>query len=152
MKKYLVTLTETERQRLWRLVRSGHAGARKITRARILLKADQSPGGPAWTDLQIAHALDVGVATIERLRQRFVEEGLDAALTRRKERQPRLRQKLDGHQEAQLIALACSQPPAGHERWTLRLLADKLVELEIVDSISYQTVRRVLKKISSNRG
>ena len=148
MKKYRVTLTEEERQLLRRLVRSGHAGARKLTRARILLKADQNPGGPAWTDQQIAHALDVGVATIERLRQRFVEEGLEAALHRRKNQAPRIRRKLDGHQEAQLIALACSQPPQGHERWTLRLLADKLVELEIVDTISYQTVRRVLKKIS----
>ena len=148
MKKYLITLTAEERRLLRKLVRSGHAGARKITRARILLKADQHPGGPGWSDPQIAYALDVGVATIERLRKRFVEEGLEAALNRRKDQHPRLRRKLDGHQEAQLVALACSPPPHGRERWTLRLLADRLVELEIVDSISYQTVRRVLKKIS----
>ena len=120
----------------------------KIRWARILFKADQNKGGPAWTDPQICHALDVGVATVERVRKRFVEEGLDTALNRRKNRTSTFRRKLDGHQEAQLVTLACSQPPEGRDRWTLRLLADKLVELEIVDSISYQTVRRVLKKTS----
>ena len=148
MKKYLVTLTDEERHSLRKLVRSGNADAQKITRARILLKADQNTDGPAWTDPQIGHALDVGVATVERLRKRFVEEGLDAALNRRKNQNPRIRRKLDGHQEAQLITLACSHPPEGRDRWSLRLLADTLVELEIVDSISYQTVRRVLKKTS----
>ena len=148
MKKYLITLTEEERHSLRTLVRSGHAGARKITRARILLKADQNPGGPAWTDQQICAALDVGVTTVERLRKRFVVDGFAAALNRRKNKTPRFRRKLDGHQEAQLVTLACSHPPEGRDRWTLRLLADKLVELEIVDTISYQTVRRVLKKIS----
>ena len=147
MKTYLVTLTEEERTSLQKLVRSGKAGARKITRARILLKADQNNGGPAWTDQQICHALDVGVTTVERVRKRFVDDGLDPALNRRKNPNPRFRRKLDGHQEAQLVTLACSKPPEGRDRWTLRLLADTLVELEIVDSISYQTVRRVLKKI-----
>ena len=148
MKKYLVILTDEERTSLQKLVRSGKAGARKITRARILLKADQNNGGPAWTDPQICHALDVGVTTVERVRKRFVDEGLDAALNRRKNTNPTFRRKLDGQQEAQLVTLACSHPPEGRDRWTLRLLADKLVELEIVDTISYQTVRRVLKKIS----
>ena len=148
MKKYLVTLTDEECHSLRKLVRSGQAGARKITRARILLKADQNHGGPAWTDQQICHALDVGVATVERVRKRFVEDGLEAALTRRKPKTRWFRRKLDGHQEAQLVTLACSKPPEGRDRWSLRLLADTLVELEIVDSISYQTVRRVLKKIS----
>ena len=148
MKKYLVTLTEEERHSLQKLVRSGNAGARKITRARILLKANQNNGGPAWTDPQICQALDVGVATVERIRKRVVEEGLDAALNRRKNQNPRIRRKLDGHQEAQLVTLACSKPPEGRNRWSLRLLADTLVELEVVDSISYQTVRRVLKKTS----
>ena len=148
MKTYLITLTEEERRSFQKLVRAGSAGARKITRGRILLKADQNNGGPAWTDQQICHALDVGVATVERVRKRFVEDGLAAALTQRKNKHPRFRRKLDGHQEAQLVTLACSHPPEGRDRWTLRLLADTLVELEIVDSISYQTVRRVLKKTS----
>ena len=148
MKKYLITLTEEERHSLHKLVRSGNAGARKITRARILLKADQSPGAPAWIDQQICVALDVGVTTVERIRKRFVEDGLAAALNRLKNRPLPFRRKLDGHQEAQLVTLACSHPPEGRDRWTLRLLADTLVELEIVDTISYQTVRRVLKKIS----
>lgn len=148
MKKYLITLTEEERHSLRTLVRSGNTGARKITRARILLKADQSPGAPAWIDQQICVALDVGVTTVERIRKRFVEDGLAAALHRRKNQHPRFRRKLDGHQEAQLVTLACSNPPEGRDHWTLRLLADTMVELEIVDSLSYQTVRRVLKKTS----
>lgn len=147
-KKYLITLTEKERKSLKEMVRSGREGARKIIRARILLKADQSEAGPAWTDTQISQALDVVVHTVERIRKRFVEEGLEAALNRRKNRITTSRRRLDGHQEAQLVTLACSTPPTGRNRWTLRLLADKLVELEIVDTISYQTVRRVLKKIS----
>jgi len=145
-KHYIVTLTMEERSKLDQLIRSGKHKARKITRARILLKADQSPNGPAWTDKKISQALEVGPATVERLRKRFVEEGLEAALTRRKETNPRLRRKLDGHQEAQLIALVCGDPPEGQSRWSLRLLADKLVELRVVDTISYETVRRTLKK------
>lgn len=146
MKKYLITLTEKERHSLHTLVRSGNAGARKITRARILLKPDQSPDAPAWTDQQICVALDIGVTTVECLRKRFVEDDLTVALHRRKHRTIQFRRKLDGHQEVQLVTLACSRPPEGRDRWTLRLLADTLVELEIVDTISYQTVRRVLKK------
>ena len=151
-KRYLVILTEEERNQLSRMVRSGQEKARKLSRARILLKADQSPTGPAWTDTQISQALDVGVATIERLRKRFVEDGLDSSLNRRPEAKPRLYRKLDGHQEAQLITLVCSDPPVGRSQWSLRLLADKLVELRVVDTISYETVRRTLKKINSNLG
>ncbi|MHA1167232.1 MAG: helix-turn-helix domain-containing protein [Candidatus Hodarchaeales archaeon] len=134
------------------MILSGRDSARKITRARILLKADQNEEGPAWFDVQISQALDVGVATIEWVRKRFVEEGLEAALNRRKNSNLTLRRKLDGHQEARLVMLACGKPPEGHACWSLRLLADQMVELEIVDSISYQTVNRVLKKTVSSRG
>lgn len=152
MKKYIVTLTGEERELLERMVHSGRDSARKITRARILLKADQAEEGPAWSDTRISQALDVGVTTIERVRKRLVEEGLEAALNRRKNSNQVLRRKLDGHQEARLVTLACSKPPEGHGCWSLRLLADQMVELEIVDSISYQTVNRVLKKTISSRG
>ena len=145
-KHYIVTLTMEERRELEQLIRSGKHKARKITWARILLKADQGANGPAWTDEKITEALEVGRSTVERLRKRWVEEGLEAALTRRKETHPRLRHKLDGHQEAQLIAMVCGDPPEGHTRWSLRLLADKLVELKVVETISYETVRRTLKK------
>jgi transposase len=151
-KHYIVTLTTEERSYLKQIIQSGKNTARKITKARILLKADQSTNGPAWNDPQIAQALEVSVSTIERLRKRFVEEGLEAALNRRKEVIPRLRRKMDGHQEAQLIALVCSDPPEGRSCWSLRLLADKLVELEVVDTVSHETVRRTLKKINSNPG
>lgn len=151
-KHYIVTLTPEERKFLKELVTKGTNGARRINRARILLKADQSDEIPAWTDKQISLALDLGTATVERLRKRFVEEGLEAALYRRKETVPRLRRKLDGHQEAQLVTLVCSEPPEGRVRWSLRLIADQLVELEIVDSISHETVRQTLKKTSLNLG
>jgi transposase len=151
-KKYLVTLTPEERQQLTRLTSSGKAAALVLTRARILLKADQAEGGPAWEDAQIAEALDCGHRTVERIRQRFVEEGLDAALQRKKQGRPSRPRKLDGRDEARLIALACSEPPAGRSAWTLQLLADKLVELRVVDSVCDETVRRVLKKTRSSRG
>jgi transposase len=151
MKKYLVTLTGEERRALHELTTAGKASAFRQTHARILLKADQADGGPAWPDERIADALDVGLATIARLRQRFVEEGLEAALSRRPQRAHRPR-KLDGRAEARLIALACSSPPEGRKEWTMRLLADRLVELEVVESVSDETVRRVLKKTSSSRG
>lgn len=148
MKKYIVTLTGEERRKLTQLIRSGKHGAQKLPRARILLKADQRLGAPAWTDKTIAQALEVGVATVERVRKRFVLEGLEVALNRRQERVPRMRRKLDGQQEAKLIALVCSTPPPGHARWSLRMLSEKLVELEIVEEISHETVRRTLKKIT----
>ncbi len=147
-KKHIVTLTPEERQMLQAMLSRGKAAARKLMHARILLKADASPLGPAWGDSQIAEGLEVGGATVERVRKAFVEEGLDAALERRKSRRQYLR-KLDGDGEAHLIALACSQAPEGRSRWTLRLLADQMVALEHVDHLSYETVRTVLKKTIS---
>jgi len=143
MKKYIVKLTKEERADLYKLIAQGKASARKLTHARILLKADSSQDGPSWTDQEISETLEVGTATVERVRQRLVEEGIAAALTRHRPHAPRLR-KLDGAQEAHLIALVCSQPEEGQERWTLQLLADKLVQLQIVESISRETVRQVL--------
>ena len=151
MKKYMVTLIEEERQRFQEMLSRGKTAARKLMHARILLKADAAPGGPDWRDGQIAEALEVGGATVERVRKQFVEEGLDAALERRPTRR-QYRRKLDGDGEAHLIALACQKPPEGRNRWTLRLLADRMVELEYVDEISYQTVRRTLKKTNSSLG
>jgi transposase len=147
-KRYLVTLTADERRDLTRLVSAGKRSARTLTRARILLKADQATGGPAWDDARIAEALGCGHRTVERVRQRFVERGLDAALAHKPQDRPSRERKFDGAAEARLIALACSEPPAGRARWTLKLLADKLVELEVFDSVSDEAVRRVLKKTS----
>ena len=152
MKKYKVTLTDEERQQLSSLIATGKAAARKLAHARVLLHADAAPGGPAWTDERIAEAVAVGRATVERLRQRFVEYGLEAALTRKKQDRPSRERKLDGRGEARLIALACSAPPDGRKEWTMKLLADRLVELEVVDSVSDETVRRALKKTRSSRG
>lgn len=145
-KMYLVTLTREERQRLTAMLAAGKASALALTRARILLKADQADGGPAWQDARIAEALEVGHRTVERVRQRFVERGLDAALARKPQDRPSVPRKLDGRAEAHLIALACSAPPDGRPTWTLKLLAGRLVELEVVESVSYETVRQVLKK------
>ena len=147
-KKYIVDLTSEEREELEALISSGVAPARKLTRARILLKADEG-----WTDKAISEALDVGTATVERVRKRFVEWGGIKAIERRKPRR-QYERKLDGDAEARLITLACSEPPEGRTRWTLQLLADKLVTLEAVDieSISYETVRRVLKKTGLSLG
>ena len=150
-KKYIVTLTEEERRMVQAMLSRGKAAARKLTHARILLKADVAPGGSRWNDDTIAEALEVGRATVERVRKAFVEEGLEAALDRRKPRR-QYRRKLDGDGEAHLVALACQKPPEGRSRWTLKLLADRMVQLEYIDQISYQTVRRTLKKTSSNLG
>ena len=150
-KKYIVTLTEEERQMLQSMLSRGKAAARKLVHARILLKADASAGGPAWRDPQIADGLEVGRATVERVRRQFVEEGLEAALERRKPRRQYAR-ALDGDGEAHLIALACQKPPEGRARWTLRLLADRMVQLEYVEQVSYQTVRRTLKKTNLSLG
>jgi transposase len=152
MKKYVVTLTDEERQHLQGLLAAGKAAAQKLTHARILLKADQAEGGPAWPDERIAEALDIGRATIARVRQRLVEQGLEAALGRKPQDRPSRPRQLDGAAEARLIALACSPPPEGRAAWTLRLLADQLVELEVVDTVSHETVRQVLKKTSSSPG
>jgi transposase len=150
-KKYIIELTSEERQRLLALISSGKGAARKLTHARILLKADGGGDGPGWKDSAIAESLDVGTASIERVRKQFVEEGLDAALVRRTSRRV-YRRKLDGDDEAHLIALACSDPPAGRGRWTLRLLAERMVTLEYVESVSKDTVHRVLKKTNLSLG
>jgi transposase len=152
MKKYKVTLTAEERRQLQDLIAAGKAAAKKLTHARILLKADAADGGPAWTDDGIAEALDVSTDTIGRVRQRFVEQGLEAALVRKKQDRPSRQRKLDGRAEARLIALACSAPPQGRKGWTMKLLADRLVELEVVGTVSDETVRRALKKTRSSRG
>jgi transposase len=145
-KRFIVRLSREERERLEALVAKGRAAARKLTRARILLEADCSDAGPAWSDEQISLALDVGTITVHRVRRAFVESGLEGALVRRPiPRRPRM---LDGEQEAHLIALACGSPPAGRRRWTLRLLAGKLVELGHIDRVSHETIRRTLKKTS----
>jgi transposase len=152
MKRYKVTLEAEERQHLHDLIAAGKAAARKLAHARILLKADAADGGPAWPDHRIADALEVSTATVERVRQRFVEQGLDAALDRKQRERPAREIKLDGRAEAQLIALACSAPPEGRATWTMQLLADKLVELDVVDAISDETVRLALKKTRSSPG
>ena len=148
MKRYIVILSAEERQSLLDLIAAGKGAAQKLAHARILLKADAVPGRPAWADAAIAEAVEVSVATVERVRPRFVEQGLEAALIRKPQDRPSRQRKLDGRAEARLIALACSKPPEGRNEWTMQLLADTLVELEIVDSISDETVRRTLPKTS----
>jgi hypothetical protein len=151
-KKYPVILSQTERDDLKRLMAAGSAPARKLTHdARILLKADQSPEGPGWVDDMVAEAVEVSQPTLSRVRKRYFEEGLEAALNRRAPNREYHR-KLDGKQEARrLVALACGEPPEDQARWSLRLLPDRMVELEVVDDPSYQTVRRSLKKTNSSR-
>jgi DNA-binding transcriptional ArsR family regulator len=144
-KKYPVILTQTEREQLKDLIAAGTAPARKLTHARILLKVDQSPEGPAWVDEEVADAVEVSQPTVSRVRKQYFEEGMEAALNRRPPNREYHR-KLDGEQEARLVGLACSEPPEGQARWSLRLLADRMVELSVVEDISYQTVRRTLKK------
>jgi transposase len=147
-KKYIVRLTEEQRTQLETLVRSGRAHARKLLYGRILLKAD-ADGPDHWTDEKIADAFEVSTATVARERRRLCEEGLEVALMPRKPGRPR-RRVLDGRAEAHLVALSCSEPPEGRERWSLRLLADRMVELGYTDELSYETVRRTLKKTSSS--
>jgi len=150
-KKYLIQLTADEHQQLETLIRTGNAPARTQTHARILLKADCSAAGPALTDQAIAEACEVSRPTVERVRRAFVTTGLAASLHRKRHDRPAQR-KLNGAQEAQLIAITCSTPPQGAERWTLALLADKLVELKVVDAIARETVRSTLKKTNSSPG
>jgi transposase len=150
-KFYRVTLTAEERPELRALVSKGKAAARKLTRARILLLADQAEGGPAKSDPEISAALGCGRATVERVRKQFVEEGLEATL----ERKPTTRtyeRRLDGRAEAHLVAITCGAPPEGRARWTLRLLADRIVALGYVESVSHEAVRQTLKKTSLSRG
>jgi len=146
MKRYRVTLTVAEREELAVLLSRGKADVRRLKHAQVLLKADATEGRPGWPDVRIAEAVGVGVATVERLRRRFVEEGFAAALSSCGGGTRACTRKLDGEQEAHLIALACSAPPEGRGRWTLRLLASHMVELHHADALSHETVRRTLKK------
>jgi transposase len=145
VKKYIVRLTPPQRHDLHQLISTGEESARKLLHARILLKADAGEQGPGWTDEQISEALDVSTSTLVRVRRQFAEQGLQAALTRRSLSRSRPR-RLDGEQEAHVIALVCSTPPAGRDHWSLRLVADRVVELEVVEQISHETVRQVLNK------
>jgi transposase len=146
MKKYRVTLEAEEREELQQLLKRGKGDVRIIKHAQVLLKADEAAGGPGWDDQRIAEAFDVGSATVQRVRERFVEEGFAAALRLYRKGTRIYNTKLDGKQEAHLIALACSVPPEGCGRWTLRLLADQMAVLKYVDEVSYETVRQTLKK------
>ena len=141
----IVKLSEVERAALHTLIGQGVAHASELTHARILLKANQGEGGPGWTDAAIATALEVNPSTVARVRQAYVSDGLEAAL-HRKPSTREYRRKLDGEQEAHLVALTCSTPPEGRKRWTLRLLADRLVQLEVVETVSHETVRQTLKQ------
>lgn len=142
---YRVILSENQRAELRTLVSAGVAPARMLTRARILLKADHGDGGPGWSDAAIAGALDINPSTVLRVRRQFATEGLATTLARK--RPDRVYERtLDGDQEARLIALACSATPEGAARWSLRLLADELVRLEVVETISHETIRQTLKK------
>ena len=152
MKKYIVDLSQQERQVLKRFISSGRRSAQLFTRARILLKADQSEEGHGWSDEKISQALDITVQTVERIRKQLVEEGFDAVLKRQEYSQKVSRKRLDGDAEAHLIALSCGKPPKGRSDWSLRLLADRMVELGYVESVSYETVRKTLKKTKSSPG
>lgn len=151
-KIYVVELNSAERKELQAIVSKGRHAAAKIRNAQILLHADQSEEGPAWKDEQIAEAFDISVRTVERTRQRCVEEGLEEALVRRPVPQGSRTRKLDGKGEAWLCKLACSKPPKGREHWSIRLLADQMVELQIIESISRETVRKTLKKTKLSLG
>lgn len=148
--KYLVRLEAEEREQLRSLVDAGRGSKSSRQRARVLLQADQADGGPGWSDERVAEFAEASLSTVHRVRQRFVEEGLDAALRHRPAPRRQYR-KLDGAGEAQLIATACSQAPEGRSRWTLHMLADKLVELQVVDAISHECVRSTLKKTRFSR-
>jgi transposase len=150
VKKYVVSLSEAERQSLEQIVTTGKRSASTMNHARILLKADSQQPNGSWRDQDIKNVLDISIRTIERVRQRFVEEGLDAALKPRsgRGRKP----KLDGDIEAHLVALRCSEPPTGQGRWTLRLLANQMVVLDYIDQLSHESVRQALKKTNCNPG
>jgi len=151
-KRYVVRLTREERGELLALVRVGKSAAYKLLWARILLKVDQGKDGSGLSDEETAQALETTARTVERLRRRLVEEGIEAALSRKRRETVSRPPIFDGQCEARLIAMCCSEPPAGRGRWTVRLLADKLVELEVVESVSRETVRRTLKKTSLSLG
>jgi hypothetical protein len=151
LKKYIVTLSAEERERLQTMLRSGKHGARKLLRARVLLKADTSEAGDAWTDDRIAESFDTSPRTVARVRQQLVEEGIEGVLTPKRSPNSARARIFDGASEARLIALACSTPPAGRTRWTLQMLEDQVVALNIVARASDNTIGRTLKKTFSNR-
>jgi len=149
-KKFVVELSGDEREHLKAVISKGKAAATLILKARILLKTDQSPLGEGWTDDRICQALDSNESMVVRVRRQLVEEGMMAVLSRKKRKTPPIQPIFDGEAQARLIALACSEPPAGHARWSIRLLANKVVELEIVEQAHFNTVGRALKKTTSN--
>ncbi len=149
-KRYVVDLTAEERGHLKTLINKGKAAARTLLKARILLKADAGPRGDGWADERIADALETNIGMVYQVRRRLVEEGFDAVLMRKRRKTPPIKPIFDGEKQAQLTALACSKPPQGRQRWTLRLLADKVVELDIVDSVHFNTIGRTLKKMRSS--
>jgi len=151
VKKYVVRLSVEERQQLETLIRKGKGPARRLLKARILLKADVSEAGPGWSDSKIIVALDTSASMVYRVRRQLVEEGFEAVLSRKQRKMPAVPRIFDGEKEAKLITLACSKPPKGQARWTLRLLENKVVELGIVDHASDSTIGRTLKKTVSNR-
>ena len=151
VKKYVVRLSAEERDRLEALLRKGKSPAQQLLKARILLKADVSDGGEGWSDSRIVEAMETSPSMVYRVRKQLVEEGFEAVLSRRQRAMPAVARIFDGEREAKLIALACSQPPAGRARWTLRLLEEKVVELAIVDRASDSTIGRALKKTFSSR-
>ena len=151
VKKYVVRLSAEERQRLEALIRKGKGPARRLLKARILLKADVSDAGPGWSDSRIIAALDTSASMLYRVRKQLVEEGFEAVLSRKQRATPAVPPIFDGEKEAKLIALACSKPPKGRARWTLRLLENKVVEFAIVERASDSTIHRTLKKTVSNR-
>ena len=152
MRKYSIALTAEQRQELETLLQSGYSSARSLTHAQILLKSDNGPQGSNWTDKQVQESFGVGASTIRRVRQRFAAEGLEAEVQRRPQPERPQKRKLTGEQEAKLIVLCCSPAPAGREQWSIRLLANRVVELDITESVGRETVRRTLKKPFSNRG
>lgn len=149
-KRWIVELSQDERQQLEQLINKGNVSGYKIKHAHMLLKADEGEYGPSWPDTRIAEVYNTSESTVRNLRKRLVEKGFETALEREKQTHRRI--KFDGEVEAKLIAMACSQPPEGTSKWSVRLLADRLVELEIVDEISHMTVQRVMKKTNSNHG
>ena len=150
-KKFIIELDTDERARLNALISKGKASAKVILKARILLKADRAEGGPGWLDAEIIEALDTNLTMVSRVRETFVTKGFDAVLTRKKRETPPVPAIFDGKAQAKLTALACSQPPAGYARWTIRLLAEYVVERKIVEKAHFNTVGRALKKTISNR-
>lgn len=151
VKKYVVRLSEDERNRLDEMIHKGKSSAQRLMKARILLKADVSEGGEGWSDRRIMEALETSASNVYKTRQQLVEEGFEAVLSRKQRARPPVEPIFDGEKEAKLIALACSEPPQGRARWTLRLLEEKVVELDIVDRASDNTIGRVLKKTHSSR-